>query len=351
MPVAAVSEDGNVGYSELCAALAADVARNRQIVSDVLSAVAEHRSPVVLSDRREHVEALAQALKERVRHIVLLMGGMGRRQLREARERRAAIPEDESRVILATGSFLGEGFDDARLDTLFLALPVSWRGRLTQFAGRLHRLHDGKREVRIYDYVDMNVAVCVKMSERRARAYAAIGYRMEMPLGADAGWPMSVTLPVIPRWKETFAESVRRLCRDGVNEALANLFIAATLQFDLDEDRILGRASAPGAVAKFLAARLESCDETRRRFQPDGRLPIPCGANPYLEVAFAASREKLAILLDSSRDLADEEAYRRARHEDFLLQKEGYRVLRFLIEDVCSRLDAVWDAIVVSFRK
>ena len=89
------------------------------------------------------VETIARLLDGRVQHILLLMGGMGRRQLKAERERLASIPETESRVILATGSFLGEGFDDARLDTLFLAQPISWKGRLTQFAGRLHRRHDG----------------------------------------------------------------------------------------------------------------------------------------------------------------------------------------------------------------
>ena len=149
MPVGEVGEDGRVDYSGLCRALVADAARNRQIVQDVLSSVDEGRSPVVLSDRREQVEGFAEALKGKVRHVVLLLGGMGRRQLKDVRERLLAIPDSEPRVILATGSFLGEGFDDARLDTLFLASPISWKGRLTQFAGRLHRLHDGKREVRI----------------------------------------------------------------------------------------------------------------------------------------------------------------------------------------------------------
>ena len=93
---------------------------------------------------------------------------------------------------------------------------------------------------------------------------------------------------------------------------------------------------------------MERDSTTHGRIQPDVRLPIPCGANPYLEVAFAAVREKLVILLDSSHDLADEEAYRRARREDFLLQKNGYRVLRFLVEDICPRLGETMDVIRAS---
>ncbi len=344
MPVGGMGEDGSVAYADLCAALSVDTARNRQIVRDVLNAVAEGRSPVVLSDRREQVETLAAALEGQVRHVVVLLGGMGRRQLQAVRERLAVIPADESRVLLATGSFLGEGFDDARLDTLFLALPISWKGRLTQFVGRLHRAYADKKEVRVYDYADLNVAVCAKMYDRRAAGYEAIGYKVVMPLGAAEGWPASVELPVVPHWKETFVGSLRRLCRDGVDEALANLFVFATLQFDLGE-RIAGRLGAQDAVRKFLLARLDSLAATKGRFRMGERLPIPCGANPFIETDLSYDRDKLVVMLDALESLADPERYRQARHEDLLLQKNGYRVLRFLNEDICSRLDAILDSI------
>ena len=344
MSVGKVGEDGHIEYNDLCDELVADAARNRQIVQDVLSVIAEGRSPVVLSDRREQVETIARLLDGRVQHILLLMGGMGRRQLKTERERLATIPETESRVILATGSFLGEGFDDARLDTLFLAQPISWKGRLTQFAGRLHRRHDGKQEVRIYDYVDLNVAICSKMYDRRAKSYEAIGYKVVMPIGASEGWPVSVALPTVPHWKEKFSDSVRRLCRDGVDEALADLFVHATLQFELGE-HIVGGPEAPAAVLKFLYERLESCAETKGRFQMGVRLPIPCGANPYLEVGLLNPHGKIVVMLDPSSSLAAVEFYRSTRREDVLLQKNGYRVLRLLVEDVCADLDAALDAI------
>jgi superfamily II DNA or RNA helicase len=89
------------------------------------------------------------------------------------------IPEDEERLVLATGRYIGEGFDDSRLDTLFLAMPVSWKGTLAQYTGRLHRLHPGKTEVRIYDYVDVEVPMLRRMFEKRMRAYVAIGYSRE----------------------------------------------------------------------------------------------------------------------------------------------------------------------------
>lgn len=148
--------DVRVQFHGLYAALIADESRNRLIADDVADAVRAGRSPVVLTERTDHLEKLAERLFPVVRHLVVLRGGMRRKPLKEALDRLAAIPEDEERVVLATGGYLGEGFDDARLDTLFLTLPVSWRGTIAQYAGRLHRLHDSKREVRIYDYADLN---------------------------------------------------------------------------------------------------------------------------------------------------------------------------------------------------
>ncbi len=95
---------------------------------------------------------------------------------RAALEQLKAIPKTEERLVLATGRFIGEGFDDARLDTLFLALPVSWKGTLVQYAGRLHRKHHAKTEVRMMDYVDRKVPMLARMFEKRMRGYRAMGY-------------------------------------------------------------------------------------------------------------------------------------------------------------------------------
>jgi superfamily II DNA or RNA helicase len=92
--------------------------------------------------------------------------------------RLAAIPHAEERVIVATGRYLGEGFDDCRLDTLFLTMPIAWKGTLAQYAGRLHRLNDAKREVIIYDYADMKVPVLARMAAKRRVGYQAIGYKV-----------------------------------------------------------------------------------------------------------------------------------------------------------------------------
>jgi superfamily II DNA or RNA helicase len=155
----------------------ADEARNRLILNDILKSLADGRSPILLTERREHLDFFANQLAKYLNNVVVLRGGMGNKQRRAVAEQLTAIPEKEQRVLLATGRYVGEGFDDARLDTLFLALPVSWKGTLMQYAGRLHRTHAGKREVRIYDYVDRNVPILVRMFQKRLRGYRAMGYQ------------------------------------------------------------------------------------------------------------------------------------------------------------------------------
>ena len=135
------------------------------------------RSPLVLTERREHLELLEERLHPLARNLISLRGGMGARQMRSVLDQLASVPDDEERLILATGRFIGEGFDDARLDTLFLTMPVSWKGTLVQYAGRLHRQHSAKSAVQIFDYVDVKVPMLARMFEKRLRGYAAMGYR------------------------------------------------------------------------------------------------------------------------------------------------------------------------------
>ncbi len=169
-------ERTDVTIQDLYAALVVDGERNEMIVSDVVRAVQSGRCPLLLTGRTEHLKSFASALAGVAKHVFVLKGGMGKKQRRATADALASVPEDETRVILATGSYIGEGFDDARLDTLFLAMPISWKGTLQQYVGRLHRLHDGKRFVQVYDYVDNYVPMLARMYERRLRGYAAIGY-------------------------------------------------------------------------------------------------------------------------------------------------------------------------------
>ncbi len=164
---------------ELYALLTSDSTRNDLILNDVITALEEGRSPILLTERRDHLDFFEVKLAKFTRNLIVLAGGMGVKQRREIARRFSEIPDNEERLVLATGRYIGEGFDDARLDTLFLALPVSWRGTLVQYAGRLHRLHPGKTEVRIYDYVDRNVPMLARMFERRIGGYRAIGYEAD----------------------------------------------------------------------------------------------------------------------------------------------------------------------------
>lgn len=174
---------GDVGIQALYAALAADLKRNDQIFEDVVQALEEKRSPILLTERRDHLEHFASRLRPFARHLIVLHGGMSAKERKHVVAQLATIPDDEERLLIATGRYIGEGFDDARLDTLFLALPVSWKGTLVQYTGRLHRLHPGKTEVRIFDYVDRAVPMLMKMFEKRLQGYQAIGYAQgEAPL-------------------------------------------------------------------------------------------------------------------------------------------------------------------------
>jgi superfamily II DNA or RNA helicase len=131
-----------------------------------------------LTERVGHLELLAKRLGPFARNVIVLRGGRSRKKSREPLEKLAVIPDDEERLLLATGRYIGEGFDDARLDTLFLTMPISWKGTLQQYVGRLHRQHGGKNEVRVYDYVDQEVPVLRRMYERRLKGYKAMGYEI-----------------------------------------------------------------------------------------------------------------------------------------------------------------------------
>ena len=169
--------DDKQSFPALQKSLAADEVRNSLIVDDVRKTLESGRTPIVLTGIKQHVHLLAERLKSYANNIIQLTGTCTAKEKREALQRLQEIPADEPLVIVATGQYVGEGFDYPRLDTLFLALPISWKGRLEQYAGRLHRENDGKKDVRIYDYIDIHEPVCDNMYHNRLRAYAAIGYQ------------------------------------------------------------------------------------------------------------------------------------------------------------------------------
>src|SRR6201997_816518 len=113
----------------------------------------------------------------------------------------------------------------ARDSTMPDWIPFSWRGTITQYVGRLHRLHDGKREVQVYDYADFDVPMLARMFDRRCKGYEAAGYKLHLPASALPGWPPNISLPVDSQWKAQYSSTVRRLVLDGVDPPLANLFV------------------------------------------------------------------------------------------------------------------------------
>jgi superfamily II DNA or RNA helicase len=157
--------------------LANDEQRNTLILDDIITALDEGRSPIVLTERKSHLDFLAEHLRGFTRNLIVLKGGTSAKRRRETLAELNAIPANQERLVLATGRYIGEGFDDTRLDTLFLTMPVSWRGTVVQYTGRLHRAHPGKSEVRIYDYVDSRVPVLARMFQRRLVGYRSIGYQ------------------------------------------------------------------------------------------------------------------------------------------------------------------------------
>jgi len=167
------------GKTTMAAYIIAERKINDLIFDDLLSALEKGCSPLLLTERTEHVDNFAERLKGFAKNIIVLKGGAGKKQRMALAEQMASIPEEEERVLIATGRYIGEGFDDARLDTLFLTMPISWRGTLQQYAGRLHRLHDNKKVVRIYDYVDVNLPMLTRMYEKRLKGYKAIGYSIQ----------------------------------------------------------------------------------------------------------------------------------------------------------------------------
>lgn len=173
-PVSQDEKQWSIG--EIYSEISTSPIRNQLIIEDVISCVKEGRNPIVLTERTAHVELIADQLSKALPNVIELIGGMSAKERRASLGRLSSIPANENIVIVATGRFVGEGFDEPRLDTLFLVMPVAWKGTVQQYAGRLHRLYQNKSEVQIYDYVDVHVGVLERMYQKRLKGYASIGY-------------------------------------------------------------------------------------------------------------------------------------------------------------------------------
>ncbi len=149
--------------------------RSALIVSDVIAQISLGKNQLVLTERRQHAEYLHKLLKEERINAVVLRGAMGAKELKLANEKLS-----DAQAIVATGKYIGEGFDLPRLDTLFLAMPVSWKGSLAQYAGRIHRESEGKEQVTIYDYVDASLPMLKRMFKKREKGYKTMGYTIDI---------------------------------------------------------------------------------------------------------------------------------------------------------------------------
>ena len=171
-------EKDKIQIAEILNDMSHNVFRNSLIIEDIRKCITEFRTPIVLTERVEHLDILKEQLEKLDVPVVIYKGNMGKKKTKEIQEViKKADENNQPRIILATSSSIGEGFDDSRLDTLFLTMPVSWKGRIIQYVGRLHREHEDKEKVIVYDYLD-NMKVLEKMYTRRIKGYKMAGYEL-----------------------------------------------------------------------------------------------------------------------------------------------------------------------------
>ena len=171
-------EKDKILISELLNDMCHNVFRNSMIIEDIKKCIEKGRTPIVLTGRVEHLKILQEGLDDLNIPIVIYKGNIGKKKTKEIQDIiKEADENNKSRIILATSSSIGEGFDDSRLDTLFLTMPVSWKGRIIQYVGRLHREHEGKEKVIVYDYLD-NMKILEKMYSKRIKGYKIAGYEI-----------------------------------------------------------------------------------------------------------------------------------------------------------------------------
>ncbi|WP_404454443.1 DEAD/DEAH box helicase [Virgibacillus necropolis] len=172
-------EEGQLDIQNMYSELIKSDKRNDMIFNDVLKELDKGACPIILTERVDHVKEFESRLTGFAKNIIVLTGGMSKKEEQTKLKKLEEIPDKQERLVIATGKYIGEGFDNARLDTMFLAMPISWKGTLQQYVGRLHRLHDDKEVVKVYDYVDHQEPVLKKMFEKRLKGYNSLGYKLK----------------------------------------------------------------------------------------------------------------------------------------------------------------------------
>ena len=181
-----LSESKNPSINQYYEKLISNSTRNELIIADVKNAVKDGRTPLILSERIEHLNILYEKLSDSAKNVIFITGRGTQKQKNETLEKLKAVPADESLIILATGKYAGEGFDYPRIDTLMLAMPFSWKGTLAQYCGRLHRNFAGKNEVQIFDYGDYRIPVFDRMYQNRLKGYKHLGYSIKQNISENA---------------------------------------------------------------------------------------------------------------------------------------------------------------------
>ena len=239
-------------YTEMLTALLKDEERNSRIAFDILKAYHEGGHILVLTDRIEHIKALQEKLSIDD-NIFIINGQLSAKEKRDFHDR--VSQAQGGFVIISTGKYIGEGFDEKKLDTLFLASPFRWNGTLEQYVGRLHRDHDGKNKVEVHDYVDVNVRMFANMYHERLRGYRRLGYLLD---GEDLAFERKLygrndyrkkLLEDIEKTEKEIVFLVRRydvadleelLCHNGnVKKTIASKSaIESTIDFDFKESEL-----------------------------------------------------------------------------------------------------------------
>ena len=205
----------DIAFAKVTQQIAEDEYRNILIVRDILEVLKNGRSPIILTSRTSHVALLAEQLQPHCPNVITLVGSNSSKEKRQKMEQLLSIPSSEPLIIVATGKYIGEGFDYARLDTLFLVSPVAWKGIIAQYAGRLHREHEGKQEVLIYDYIDIRVPVCESMYRKRLKGYASIGYRIRNDEVFDGLFPTTDVIYDGKNFEQPFISDLAK-CKHSV---------------------------------------------------------------------------------------------------------------------------------------
>lgn len=208
--------DDKAMYVQILQRMVDDDLRNRLITTDVCKTLDKGKSPIILTSLTSHVEILAAMLAKSCKNVITLVGSESVKEKRLKMERLQSIPKEEALVIIATGKYVGEGFDCPRLDTLFLALPVSWKGIVAQYAGRLHREYPGKKTVLIYDYIDVHIPMCDVMYKRRLKGYASVGYKIQQNDSKDFSCIDQGVIFTGKNYQDSFFTDLSRACKSVI---------------------------------------------------------------------------------------------------------------------------------------